>query len=233
MRKPFLLLFAFSIALIAIFPLSWFWKSKSTEIFTLSQNKVGPAPVVAPAPLENKIIFPVHAQPKFPSQVIDSESTHKIKILTEIFDSKNDNDPRLDKDFNHLSPHTKEALEAKYRELHPEARNERGTIVFLMGRNLNSSKDFEFFSQVIREQPCLSLGKCSETGERDNPEENEGVEITLQYPQIVALKSLELYLNKNPESASAIQVLREAMKSKSPVVRQTASSLLTKFQAGG
>ena len=72
------------------------------------------------------------------------ETARKIQILNEIFQSKNDNDPRLDRDFNQLTLEEKQALEQQYDQLSTESRNERGTIVFLIGKNLSTQKDFDF-----------------------------------------------------------------------------------------
>jgi hypothetical protein len=156
------------------------------------------------------------------------EAEKKIKILEEIFQSKNDNDPRLDQEFNQLSDADKAALEKKYTELKQESRNERGTIVFLIGKTLNSEKDFDFMKKVLSEAPCLSLSDCSRaTGPSGDQESHlsDVNKITLEYPQIVAMKSIERYLSSHPPSSTLIQVLQEAGRSKSPIVSQMATSL--------
>lgn len=161
-----------------------------------------------------------------------AETARKIQILNEIFRTKNDNDPRLDQEFNHLSSDTKQALEQEYGSLHTESRNERGTIVFLIGRNLASREDFDFFHQVIAEPPCLSLGDCTKASDGEQTESSSQAEITLEYPQVVALKSLEDFLSQHltdspgsPETKNAVELLEEAERSQIPVVSQMASSI--------
>ena len=71
--------------------------------------------------------------------------------LEEILKSKNDNDPRLDKDLSDLSLHFHKALYSKYQSLKPEDRNGRGTLVFLVARDLKNSADIEFLQKVYEE----------------------------------------------------------------------------------
>jgi hypothetical protein len=151
----------------------------------------------------------------------DTES--KIQILDEIFQSKNDNDPRLDKEFRHLSKETKLALEKKYYQFQAEALNEKGTIVFLLGRNLTTQEDFAFMKEVIAEPACLSLSDCSQSSHTPETQEHS-LDLTLNYPKIVALKSIERHLN----SPTAIQVLEEATHSHNRIVSQMAHQLLDK-----
>lgn len=169
---------------------------------------------------------------------IEAETAQKIQILSEIFQSKNDNDPRLDSEFKNLSPHTKLALQKEYKETPVELRNERGTIVFILGRNLNSQEDFQFFKQVISEPPCLSLSDCTKAPDEDHSETSTQVGITLEYPQIVVLKSLQNFLSQrtvshpgSPENRLALQVLQDAKKSQSLVVSQMASTLIRSLPA--
>jgi preprotein translocase subunit SecF len=65
--------------------------------------------------------------------------SNRIAILDQIFEAKNDNDPRIDTAFNHLTPGEKRALESKYLNYKKEALNERGTIIFLLGKNVQES----------------------------------------------------------------------------------------------
>ncbi len=164
--------------------------------------------------------------------IIETNNTvKKMDVLNEILKSKNDNDPRLDQDFNNLSTQTKEAMEREYTQLHLESRNERGTIVFIVGKNLQTNQDFDFLAQVVTEEPCLSLSNCNNSTQ-DSPHIDgaSGIQVTLEYPQIVALKSIENYLDNNsnsPNTDAAIHVLQKALMSKSPMVNHLASSLLT------
>src|SRR5208282_5341547 len=65
----------------------------------------------------------------------------KLAVLQEILDTKNDNDPRLDSDFKTLSESEKQALQEKYLSYTPEKLNERGTLIYLLGRNIENEKD--------------------------------------------------------------------------------------------
>jgi len=160
-----------------------------------------------------------------PAELI--KAVQKIQILKTILQSKNDNDPRLDQDFNQLTPADKKAMEKEYLALRSESRNERGTIIFLLGRNLNSPDDFDFLKGVVSEPPCLSLSDCDSSAASVDvhTETTSGMQITLEYPQIVALKSLETYLSENPNSVAAIEVIQKAMQSKSLIVSQMANEL--------
>ena len=66
----------------------------------------------------------------------------QLATLEEILGSRNDNDPRLDRGFVGLSPEARELFREKYRSLAPERRNERGTIVYLLGKNLQTADDW-------------------------------------------------------------------------------------------
>lgn len=124
-----------------------------------------------------------------------SEEAQKLALLQEILSSRNDNDPRLDKEFLNLSEKTKELFRDKYNQLPAEKRNERGTIVFLLGKNLTSASDFQFLESVLKEPPCYNLEDCSRSsGTSDPHSEGMGSEITLAYPQVVSLKVIENYL---------------------------------------
>jgi hypothetical protein len=152
----------------------------------------------------------------------------KVEVLEEILKSKNDNDPRLDTEFKTLSKPLKLALARKYNELKAESLNERGTIVFLLGRNLKSSQDFAFIKKVLSEHPCQSLNDCQKIPESSDPDEEGVNEITLVYPQIVALKSIETYLKKNPNSDQAISLLKIASEAKNDTIRKIAFAILNR-----
>ena len=168
------------------------------------------------------------------------ETKKQIQILDEIFQAHNDNDPRLDHELKVLSPEAREALQAKYRQLAPEKRNERGTLVFLLGRNLESAADFAFFREVLNEAPCLSLSDCSKPSDRPETQgahesEHEHLEAatatTLNYPSNMAMKSLERELKSEPRpsverKAQIRQVLESALSSKTQQTVQMARELM-------
>src|SRR4051812_8841418 len=116
--------------------------------------------------------------------------------------------------FQELSSDMKTALTKKYSQLTAESRNERGTIVFLLGRNITTPEDFDFLSKVVLETPCLSLNDCSQTDAPGRIHDEGQTAVTLAYPQVVALKSLGDYLQRNPNSPQARTILKEASQSK-------------------
>jgi len=128
-----------------------------------------------------------------------------MRDLDEIFASRNDNDPRLDTEFRNLTPVEKELLRDKYRDLPRESLNERGTIVFLLGRELKTPEDYAFLAQVGNQQPCLSLGDCQKQASisEESIHEEDAVSVTLTYPQRVALKSLENVLSRAQHAGAA------------------------------
>jgi hypothetical protein len=156
----------------------------------------------------------------------------RLRNLDEILRSRNDNDPRLDNAFNNLSAEEKKAFRKRYRELAAERRNEKGTIVYLLGRNLTEPEDFEFMNEVLNEPPCLSMANCS----KDSPEGKEahsdiGVDVSLAYPQIVALKRIEKMLEggRSTLTTEALKSVRIARGSKAPVVSSIAADIEQRF----
>lgn len=136
------------------------------------------------------------------------EAQAKLQLLEEVLRRGDDNDPRLDRDFQGLSPEVKELFRAKYRELPLELRNERGTIVYLLGMNLSSAEDWAFLREVVGESACLSLADCS----RKAPGGAPGEEVTLAYPSLVALRQAQLVYEQ------AAGVIEAAKASKAPAV---------------
>lgn len=152
----------------------------------------------------------------------------KLGILDDILRSRNDNDPRLDSEFNELSPQAKELFRGTYGGLRPEKRNERGTIVYLLGKNLNAAEDWAFLRKVVTEPPCLSLSDCSKKPAPGGGEEALGDEVTLAYPCLVALKSAQRMLEaaKDPGQIKEAQsVVAAAKTSKVPAVVKLAEKI--------
>lgn len=133
----------------------------------------------------------------------------KLDLLEEILKSKNDNDPRLDQEFNTLSPEAKILFQKKYQELPKEQRNERGTIAYLLGKNLSSKQDWDFMRKVVGESPFL--------GPADP--------VTLAYPSLVALKLAERALEQGRFIKEALSVMAAGKKSPVPIVARLAKSL--------
>jgi hypothetical protein len=157
----------------------------------------------------------------------DPTALSQLRILEEILDSRNDNDPRLDRELRVLSPAAKELLRAKYMAVPWEKRNDRGTIVYLLGRNLTSTADFRFLQEVVREAPCLSLSDCTKSAAPSSGTDEHsqmGMAITLAYPQIVALQSIHAYAG-DAFKKEASEVLSAGRHSSIPVVSQMAQKL--------
>ncbi len=174
--------------------------------------KVGAAPASAVIPAASGTPgFGTGAPSGLP--VVSGLVNAKLEILDAILASRNDNDPRLDTEFNDLSPEARAAFRAKYHALPLEKRSERGTVVYLLGRNLRDGDDVRFLGDVLRERPCLSLSDCSKRNRRNA---DDFVETTLAYPQWVAWKSVERLLKERGQEldpglrAATAEVLRAA-----------------------
>ncbi len=150
----------------------------------------------------------------------------KVAILEDILRSRNDNDPRLDRDFLGLSNETKAEFRAKYRALPPERRNERGTIVYLLGKNLTVPEDWAFLREVAGEPPCLSLADCSKSSAADG---EHGDDVTLAYPSLVALRQAHRAMEEGGPKDEARKVLEAAKASKMRAVTRLSSSLAPGF----
>lgn len=159
----------------------------------------------------------------------ESIARTQLRTLESILDSKNDNDSRLDTELRSLDDEAKNAFRSKYRTLPDEDRNGRGTIVFLVGRNLNDASDFEFLDEVLKERPCLSLADCRKNSGNAYSEEfhHEGpTEVTLAYPQMVVLESARKYLqSKGPLEAYACRTLEKAAQSSNELVARKAEAI--------
>jgi hypothetical protein len=145
---------------------------------------------------------------------LQTRDLEQIRVLDEILESKNDNDPRMDRLLRDLSEPLKKELQQKYSRIQPEKRNDRGTVVFLIGREIaegrGSTADLQFFKQVLLEKPCLSIEDCSKSPTGQGPDEQhlEAIhETTIQYPQLMAIRYLRIALNQGALSP----VMKEAV----------------------
>ena len=150
----------------------------------------------------------------------------KLAELEEILRSRNDNDPRLDRDFQGLSPEAKARFREKYASIPRERRNERGTVVYLLGRNLDRPEDWEFMRAVAAEEPCLSLADCAKPS---NGGPGEGDDVTLAYPSLVALHQAARALEAGAPAAEARPVLDAAKASRMKAVISLARTLEPRF----
>jgi hypothetical protein len=171
--------------------------------------------------------------------VADRADVRQIQILDKVLASKNDNDPRLDRELRELSPAAKRLARSRYASLSPEKRNQRGTIVFLIGRDMNSTDDLSFLHQVLNEPPCRSLTNCEreETGSVTGADRHhEGMnEVSLAYPQLAALKMIEAYLNSPDHKAellpTSLAELEAARRSPVHAVASMAEDLSRQYHA--
>ena len=157
----------------------------------------------------------------------------KLEVLHEILSAHNDNDPRLDKELRVLDEPTKKLFREHYSSLPREEQNQRGTIVFLLGRNLTTPEDFEFLGGVLRESPCLSLENCETPPARANREETTN-DLALSYAQAVVLNSLENFLkdggaNTSSMRETAVALVKESAQSRSPVIARLGQKLSSRF----
>lgn len=146
-----------------------------------------------------------------------------VRELDAILAAHDDNDPRLDSDFNALTESDKTSLRIKYRETPPEHRNERGTIVYILGKNLKDSADWAFLRDVASEPPCLSLADCRRSAATQEP----GDDVTLAYPSLVALKQAQRAL-ETKDSPEARAVVAAGKHSKMPAVTRLAARIEAK-----
>lgn len=153
---------------------------------------------------------------------LGAEDQARVSLLDEFFRTKNDNDPRMDTELRHLSPALKQAFVAKYAALPVEARNERGTIVFLIGRDLTSAADVEFLHSVLTEAPCMGLASCGSV-DRGDDHSQLASDITLAYPQLVALKAY----GKQRENKKLDPALRRQIEDSLAVAKNNANPLIS------
>lgn len=168
----------------------------------------------------------------------DAAVARQMRILNEILASNNDNDPRMDQDLLALSAVAKETIRRRYAELPAEKRNQRGTLVFLLGRNITEAMDLEFLKQVLAEKACLSLENCRmsqsyQTLDSADAEHVGGMDIALAYPQVVALQALDSFFStpagRSPGLAKlAHDIVDTARRSQVPVVARMARDIDTK-----
>lgn len=151
-----------------------------------------------------------------------AEARVKLATLREILAKRGDNDPRLDRDFVALTPETKALLREEYRSYPAERRNERGTIVYLLGNNLKTPEDWAFLRDVAAEPPCLSLADCS----KPSGEPGElGDEITLAYPSLVAVRQAARAAREGGSKEGALSVLSAARASRVAAVTRLARTI--------
>lgn len=152
---------------------------------------------------------------KVSADLLSPEDRQKLNTLGDIIAAKNDNDPRLDSDFRSLSVPLKQAMRAKYYELPAENRAGRGTVVFLLGREIRSPEDVDFLASVVSEKPCLSFENCSQVmpeAQEEGADHHAGINnISLSYPELTSLMAVRNWLEQDrrgPDNLSQNSDLR-------------------------
>jgi hypothetical protein len=123
-----------------------------------------------------------------------------------------------------------------------EDRNGRGTIVFLLGRNLQTAADISFFKNVFSESPCLSLSDCQKFNSSEKESHLESAnDVTKNYPQVVALNRIEAAMSEqlndssrplNSDSQyrqSIFDALQVASNSQVSIIKSKATDLLNQM----
>ena len=161
-----------------------------------------------------------------PVSVPGSEARATLALLEEILASRDDNDPRLDREFVGLSAEEKALFRAAYAARPRERLNERGTIVYLLGRNLTAPEDWAFLREVAAEPPCLSLADCAKASAAAG---EHGDAVTIAYPSLVALRQAHRAAAEGAPAAETRSVLEAARTSKAPAVTRLARALAPGF----
>ena len=126
-----------------------------------------------------------------------ADQSTRVQLLDEIIRSGNENDPRLDTEFQGLSEDEKAAVRKIYSRLKPEDLNQRGILIAVLGENLRSVEDLRFMKSVLSEPICLSPTDCSRADPHSDEEPDAHThghaveEILLAYPQLVAMRAVE------------------------------------------
>ena len=165
-------------------------------------------------------------------QGLSEADSKKWDVFTQILNSRNDNDPRLDTDLKTLSPELHKAMMKEYQALPMEKRNERGLVAYLIARDLQSADDMQFLKSIYDEAPCLSLENCASRSEVD-PHHSGDEQVSQNYPQMAALFQMEKQIqngNKlfdDPKMKESLQdFLRSASQFSVPMVSKKAESIM-------
>ncbi len=163
--------------------------------------------------------------------------TREVELVDQIIRSKNDNDPRLDTDLRVLSEEAKVALRSYYLSRPEEDRNGKGTVLFLLGRNLKGPEDVKFLADALKEAPCRSLANCSSEAvvlDHHESQHDTSPEVTLAYPKVVTLNMFEKEL-RNPAltremRAEILASIKASVNSEEPAVSKRAAAIIEKTQ---
>ena len=168
-------------------------------------------------------------------QKLEGEDRAKWFVFESIYNSKNDNDPRMDRELKKMSVALHEALYEKYDSLLPENHSGKALIAYLIARDLTTTNDAQFLKKVFQESPCLSLPDCK-TQSSENSHHSATDQTTLIIAQLNILYSLEQkiqstpqVLSDAPERSRIVQVLIAAENYPVPTVHEKAHAIRTRF----
>lgn len=244
-RNKSKILFRASIAVIFVAAF-WIYKTRPTKTVSLTRTATSENPLIDSQTQQaldehsKQSDSSLSSEPaNITSQKYSLVTQEKIKTLDQILISKNDNDPRIDTAFKNLTYEEKAALKDHYNELKMEDRNGRGTIIFLLGRNLQTTADIGFFKNVLIESPCLSLSDCQKFNASEKESHLESAnDVTKNYPQVVALNRIEAAMSEQMNDSSSqlnsdsqyrqsiIDALQAASNSQVYIIKSKATDLL-------
>jgi hypothetical protein len=147
----------------------------------------------------------------------------KVATLNQVLKDQADNDPRVDKELSRLNQKERLDFRAKYRSLKPEALKNRGLIVYLLGRNIETQGDLDFMAEVLNERSCLSLENCERTDQKTLSERTFAIQ--LAFPKLMAVTALKAKLKLRPSKKmrKAIEnILESARGSMNPLIVKAA-----------
>jgi hypothetical protein len=152
--------------------------------------------------------------------------------ILDVLKSKNDNDPRLDQELKNLNMALRERVYSYYSSLPQEQRNERGTLAFLISRDIKSNQDVHFLESIFAEKPCYSLGHCTEVIGSD-PHLSSVDQVSLNYPQLAVLYQIQQFMDSHPRDDWPLDKFQKILLSAAtfpvPVVYQKAQELLKRI----
>lgn len=153
----------------------------------------------------------------------NSQVSAKVAVLNQVLADQSHNDVRVDQELSKLNQKERLDFRQKYRSLRPEALKDRGLIVYLLGRNIETQGDLEFLKEVLNERGCLSLNNCAITDQEtlSQPE----IASHLAFPKLMAIAALKGKLagQNSKKMREAIEViLQGARNSMNPLVVKAA-----------
>lgn len=167
---------------------------------------------------------------------LNVEDQRKLKIVQEILISENDNDPRINTEFENLSLKLKMSLFDQYQALAGEKRKQKALIVLLLSRQIQTNEDVELLKKVFEDQQCLSLQDCKVKTTETDFYNAAMEEIIINYPQMILLYEISKHLSSldSPLRESKLRyevrpLLAVAVQNGTPAVRSKAQELIARY----